>query len=36
MSGQQPEFHPEDFPAPDEGLLVTHFLIVRDVARSRA
>jgi catechol 2,3-dioxygenase-like lactoylglutathione lyase family enzyme len=25
----------EDFPAPSEGLLVTHFLTVSDVARSR-
>ena len=24
-----------DLPAPDQGLLLTHFLTVRDVARSR-
>jgi catechol 2,3-dioxygenase-like lactoylglutathione lyase family enzyme len=27
---------PSEFPAPDTGLLVTHFLTVSDVARSRA
>lgn len=27
---------PDDLPAPREGLLVTHFLTVEDVARSRA
>lgn len=26
----------EDLPAPQEGMLLTHFLTVRDVARSRA
>jgi catechol 2,3-dioxygenase-like lactoylglutathione lyase family enzyme len=26
---------PESFPAPDHGLVVTHFLTVRDVAVSR-
>ena len=26
----------EDLPAPEEGLLLTHFLTVRDVARSRS
>jgi catechol 2,3-dioxygenase-like lactoylglutathione lyase family enzyme len=26
----------EDLPAPSEGILMTHFIIVRDVARSRA
>lgn len=28
--------HRDGFPAPDSGLLVTHFLTVTDVARSRA
>ncbi|MGW6737473.1 VOC family protein [Streptomyces sp. NPDC055013] len=28
--------HPDGFPAPDSGLLLTHFLTVTDVARSRA
>lgn len=28
--------HPDDLPAPDSGLLVTHFLTVEDVPRSRA
>ncbi|MEU1257953.1 VOC family protein [Streptomyces chartreusis] len=28
--------HVEGFPAPDSGLLLTHFLTVTDVARSRA
>ena len=28
--------NPEDLPAPTEGLVITHFLTVRDVARSRA
>ncbi|WP_327591887.1 VOC family protein [Streptomyces chartreusis] len=28
--------HAEGFPAPDSGLLLTHFLTVADVARSRA
>ena len=36
MNDEQPSFDAEGFPAPDEGILVTHFLIVRDVARSRA
>jgi predicted enzyme related to lactoylglutathione lyase len=25
----------DDLPAPDQGLVLTHFLTVRDVARSR-
>ena len=36
MTDQQPKLDLENFPAPDEGILMTHFLIVRDVARSRA
>ena len=36
MTGQQPKIDPENMPAPAEGILVTHFLIVRSVARSRA
>ena len=28
--------NPDDLPAPDSGLLVTHFLTVEDVPRSRA
>ena len=36
MTGEQPKIDPENLPAPTEGILVTHFLIVRDVARSRA
>jgi catechol 2,3-dioxygenase-like lactoylglutathione lyase family enzyme len=35
MSSDQPTIDYENLPAPDEGLLVTHFLTVRDVARSR-
>ena len=27
--------NPNDFPAPEQGLVLTHFLTVRDVARSR-
>ena len=27
--------NPNDFPAPEQGLVMTHFLTVRDVARSR-
>jgi catechol 2,3-dioxygenase-like lactoylglutathione lyase family enzyme len=27
--------HRDDLPAPDQGLILTHFLTVRDVARSR-
>jgi catechol 2,3-dioxygenase-like lactoylglutathione lyase family enzyme len=36
MTGQQPEIDTQSIPAPLEGILVTHFLIVRSVARSRA
>src|SRR4030095_1531390 len=36
MTAQQPKVDLENMPAPAEGILVTHFLIVRDVARSRA
>ena len=36
MTDQQPKLDLEHFPAPAEGILMTHFLIVRDVARSRA
>src|SRR5436190_22840539 len=36
MTDQQPKLDFENFPAPGEGILMTHFLIVRDVARSRA
>jgi len=36
MTDQQPRLDLENFPAPAEGILMTHFLIVRDVARSRA
>jgi catechol 2,3-dioxygenase-like lactoylglutathione lyase family enzyme len=36
MTDQQPKLDLENFPAPAEGILMTHFLIVRDVARSRA
>ena len=32
----RPELDRERFPAPAEGILMTHFIIVRDVARSRA
>jgi len=36
MTDGQPKLDLEHFPAPTEGILMTHFLIVRDVARSRA
>ena len=36
MTDHQPKLDLENFPAPTEGILVTHFLIVREVARSRA
>jgi catechol 2,3-dioxygenase-like lactoylglutathione lyase family enzyme len=36
VTGQQPKIDLENMPAPAEGILVTHFLIVRNVARSRA
>jgi catechol 2,3-dioxygenase-like lactoylglutathione lyase family enzyme len=36
VTGQLPEIDLDSMPAPAEGILVTHFLIVRDVARSRA
>ena len=36
VSGQMPKIDFENIPAPAEGFLVTHFLIVREVARSRA
>jgi catechol 2,3-dioxygenase-like lactoylglutathione lyase family enzyme len=36
VTGQQPEIDLENMPAPAEGILVTQFLIVRNVARSRA
>jgi hypothetical protein len=36
MSGRQSKLDLENMPAPAEGILVTHFLTVRDVARSRA
>jgi len=36
VSGQEPKFDLENMPAPAEGILLTHFLTVRDVARSRA
>jgi catechol 2,3-dioxygenase-like lactoylglutathione lyase family enzyme len=36
MADQDAEIDFENVPAPREGILVTHFLIVRDVARSRA
>ena len=36
VSDQEPKIDFENMPAPAEGILVTHFLIVRDVARSRA
>jgi Glyoxalase/Bleomycin resistance protein/Dioxygenase superfamily len=32
----QPRIDFENLPAPSEGILLTHFIIVRDVARSRA
>ena len=36
VSSDQSDIDYGNFPAPDEGLLVTHFLVVRNVARSRA
>jgi catechol 2,3-dioxygenase-like lactoylglutathione lyase family enzyme len=36
MTDGPPKIDLENFPAPAEGILMTHFLIVRDVARSRA
>jgi catechol 2,3-dioxygenase-like lactoylglutathione lyase family enzyme len=36
VTGEQPRIDRENVPAPAEGILVTHFLIVRNVARSRA
>jgi catechol 2,3-dioxygenase-like lactoylglutathione lyase family enzyme len=36
MTDGQPKLDLENFPAPAKGILMTHFLIVRDVARSRA
>jgi Glyoxalase/Bleomycin resistance protein/Dioxygenase superfamily len=36
VTGQLPTTDLENMPAPAEGILVTHFLTVRDVARSRA
>ena len=33
MNDEQPSSDAKGFPAPDEGILVTHFLIVRNVAR---
>ena len=36
MSGGQPTIDFDNLPAPEEGLVVTHFLTVRNVARSRA
>src|SRR5215216_1608323 len=36
VTGQQPKIDLENVPVPAEGILVTHFLTVRDVARSRA
>lgn len=36
MTGQQPRIDTESWPVPAEGILVTHFLIVRSVPRSRA
>ena len=36
MTGEGPKLDMEKTPAPAEGILVTHFQIVRDVARSRA
>ena len=36
MSEQTPSIDFENLPTPSEGFLVTHFIIVRDVARSRA
>ena len=36
MSDQRPSIDVENFPAPIEGILVTQFLVVRNVARARA
>ena len=36
MTDEQPKLDRENFPAPAEGVLMTHFIIVRNVARSRA
>jgi catechol 2,3-dioxygenase-like lactoylglutathione lyase family enzyme len=36
VTGQEPKIDFENIPAPAEGILVTQFLIVREVARSRA
>jgi hypothetical protein len=36
MSGEQPTVDMENMPAPAERILVTHFLTVRNVARSSA
>jgi catechol 2,3-dioxygenase-like lactoylglutathione lyase family enzyme len=36
VTGEQPRIDLENVPAPAEGILVTHFLIVRNVAHSRA
>ena len=36
MTGQQPRIDTDNWPVPAEGILVTHFLIVRSVASSRA
>jgi hypothetical protein len=36
VSAQMPKIDFENIPAPAESILVTHFLIVREVARSRA
>ena len=35
MRNERPEIDFENLPVPDEGILVTHFLTVRDVAASR-
>ena len=36
MTDEQPKLDRANFPAPAEGILMTHFIIVRNVARSRA
>jgi catechol 2,3-dioxygenase-like lactoylglutathione lyase family enzyme len=36
VSEQRPSIDVENFPAPTEGILVTQFLVVRNVARARA
>lgn len=36
MSAHRPAIEVGDLPVPTDGILVTHFLTVRDVARSRA